>query len=121
MASTKSIGNESAEKLDLFMREGADFGPYTISLTNPDGTPIDLAGVTVDAQARTSFNQPDPPPVSFVVSTDDPNGVITLSLPPSVTQTLAQRYVWDLRVTWVDNKVEVLLFGDVNVSRRVTR
>ncbi len=48
------------ERLDLLIRQGATFGPFDVTLANPDKTPVDLTGATVRAllvQLRRLFVQ----------------------------------------------------------------
>ena len=37
------------ERLDLLIRQGATFGPFDVTLANPDKTPVNLTGATVQA------------------------------------------------------------------------
>lgn len=115
-----SIG-ATGTRLDLKVREGADFGPYNVNIINPDGTPMDLTAVIADAQLRTSYEQPDPPSATFTISIDALNGVIAISLPATVTATLKSSYYWDLKVTWSNGDISVLLYGEAQILERVTR
>lgn len=40
------------EKLDLLVRQGATLGPFAVTLTNPDNTPVNLTGATLRAHLR---------------------------------------------------------------------
>jgi hypothetical protein len=48
MSTLGSIG----VKLDLLIKQGSTFGPHKFTLTNPDGTPLDLTGCIVRAHIR---------------------------------------------------------------------
>lgn len=40
------------EKLDLLIRAGASFGPYMVTLTNPNLTAVNLTGVTIRGSVK---------------------------------------------------------------------
>ena len=40
------------ERLDLIVRQGATLGPHTVTLTNPDGSAVNLTGCTIQGQVR---------------------------------------------------------------------
>lgn len=42
------------ERLDLIARQGATLGPFVVTLTNPDNSPVNITGCTIRGLVRKS-------------------------------------------------------------------
>lgn len=49
------LGNIGVRR-NLVIRIGATFGPYPVSFSNPDGSPVDVTGCTLHARAKRKFS-----------------------------------------------------------------
>ena len=119
------------EPLDLLIRQGADFGPITETLTNPDGSPFDLTGCLCRGQIRRAAA--DPTVVAefvFQVADDPTTGVVVWGLSHAVTAALsagetikdpASRYVYDHELVDASGRILPWRYGAVLVHREVTR
>lgn len=110
------IGN----KVDLLIRQGATFGPHTVTLTNPNNTAVNLTGATVRGSVvyeggSTPFD---------VTVTDAPGGVFTIGLTADVTAELpggdhandpAGRHKWDLELVDSLDRVTPIFYGIAQV------
>lgn len=74
--------------LNLYIKCGDDFS-QEITLTDASSNPINLVNYTVAANVKRSYYTSNVTAEFSVTETDPANGVITLSLPRSVTG-----YVW---------------------------
>lgn len=127
---TTTIGSKGTQ-LDLLIRQGATFGPYLITLTNPDNTGVDLTGSTIRAQIRKTPNSILSEAVSPIITyTDRLNGIFAIEFTDEATATLSagaketdpeSLYVWDLEMEDATGRVIPLLYGDVRVFREVTK
>src|SRR5262252_8452917 len=78
----------------------------TIAVTNADGTPANLVGATILAQARQT---PQSTAVAGTFTSSVSGNVITLALSHTITvgMTLLQ-YVWDCQVTYSSGQVQTV-------------
>ncbi len=118
------------ERLDLLIRQGATLGPFACTLTNPDGSPVNLAGATIRGQIRKK-----PADTTVVASLavnvlDAVNGLYSFALDAATTATIVagldvtkpeSLYVWDMELADSLGRVIPLHWGDVRVHREVTR
>lgn len=118
------------EELDILIRQGATFGPYVLTLTNPDNSPVNLTGCEVrgqirkvhtDALATASFN---------CEVTNPTSGIFTMQIPAEVTANIdcsnsetdsESLYVWDIELVDSASKVLPLIYGNVQVFREITK
>jgi len=108
-----------ATKVNIVIDQGTDFST-SISLTNSDGSQLDLTGIVAASQIRKSYTSSNA--VSFVTALANNTGTLTLSLNNSVTSTLSSgRYVYDVELTDSSNVVTRILEGIVTVTPEVTR
>ncbi len=125
------IGTKGAE-LDLLIRQGATFGPVTCHLTNPDTSPVNLAGCTIRAQIRKSATSTLTPGATGVCTvTGAATGDFTYTFSATVTGALvadaeselatASQYVWDMELEDASGRVTPLTYGRVYVYREVTK
>lgn len=128
MATIPTIGN-IGERLDLLIRQGATFGPFTATMENPDGSPVDLTGATIRGQIRKKPGDTAVAAQIEVVSDYDATGVYSFGLAETVTRAItcgasidlpASLYVWDLELVQ-GAQVTPLYWGEVRVHREVTR
>ena len=128
---TPIIGTKGAE-LDLLIRQGATFGPNVCTLTNPNASPVNLAGATLRAQIRkTATSTLVPGAVGTFSITSAENGIFQWEFSAAVTALLtadneselaaASVYVWDMEIEDAAGRVTPLCYGKVNVFREVTK
>lgn len=130
-----SIGH-IGKKLDLRIRQGADFLPYPVAIKG-NSIPVDLTGCQIRAQLRKTALS-STLTVAFhteiVESTvaDPVNYPYKLRFWLTAAETAiivcgeritdsSSRYVWDLEIEWADGTIDPLFYGDVLVFREVTR
>lgn len=125
---TPSIGSYGGA-LDLKIRQGATFRA-TITLQNPDLSPINLTGCTIRGQIRKLALDTAITATLDVVIISAPAGQISIGLTDTVTAAIpageqlnaaASKYVWDLEMLDAASNVVPLLYGNVTVFREVTR
>jgi len=118
------------ERLDLIARQGATLGPFVVNLTNPDNTPVNIAGCTIRGQVRK--NALDTTKVAdFTIQAIDPSaGKFSFEIPHSVTSGIPagefQRspeslYYWDMELLDTTDKITPLYYGEYINFREVTR
>lgn len=118
------------EKIDLKIRQGADFGPITETLVNPDDTPVILTGCILRGQIRrTALAAEVVADLNFEIL-DPLAGVIRWGLTAAQTQDIPageslrdkeSQYVWDRELQDAAGRVIPLSYGPVLVFREVTR
>lgn len=125
---TQSIGSFGS-KLNLNIRQGATFSS-TVTLANPDTTPVDLTGATVRGQIRQKALDVTVVATFDVTVTDAVNGEFEFGLTDEVTAAIAageqpteetSLYVWDIEMEDSAGRVIPLFYGIVTVLREVTR
>lgn len=96
-------------------------------LVSQDGTPMDLTGVTATAVARKTITDPDPPPLSAVVTvTDAAAGALTVRWPGDAVRTVlgtALKWdgVWDLQIVFTGQDPVTIAAGKISLEQDVTR
>lgn len=126
---TLVIGTKG-ERLDLLIRQGADFGPYLAEMKNPDGTPVDLTGCVIRGSIRKTPASSAVAAAIEVAITDATAGqyqfgvghVATSPLKCGVNEKAPESlYVWDLEMQDAMGRVMPLYYGDVGIFREITR
>lgn len=126
MATIGSLG----EKLDLVIRQGASFGPYQVTVKNPDDTPVDLTGQIIEGQIRRNALDATAAATFTVSVVDAAAGEFSFELTSADTAALvagetldsvASRYVWDMDMRDPGNRVVPLFYGECKVFREVSR
>lgn len=126
MATLGSIG----VKLDLLIKQGSTFGPHEFTLTNPNGTPLNLTGCSIRAQMRKRAGDATATAALTTPITAPLAGKFTLSLSAAETTPLpagetlkdpASKGVWDCELLDSLGQVTPLYYGDTTVFREVTR
>jgi hypothetical protein len=116
-------------RLDLLVKQGADLGPFTVTMKTPAGMVIDLTGCSFTGKIRRRASD------TVVIATlstsiiDVANGVWTIGLPASATsaipagETLSEfksLYTWDMKMQDASGKIIPLYYGDCKVFREVS-
>jgi len=123
-----TIGFKGAE-LNLLVRQGATFGPMACTLTNPDTSPVSLAGATIRGQVRRLPNSATVAAPFTCTITNSAAGQFsysitatdTASLSAGLTETDADsQYYWDMEME-IAGVVTPLMYGAVSVFREVTK
>lgn len=118
------------ERLDLLIRQGATFGPVVMTITNPDGSPVNLLDSVFRGQIRKFFNSPTIEATIVASVTNGLLGQVTFSIPAEQTEVLVagsdeeqpeSQYVWDLEALEQGGRVVPYLYGNVKVFREVTK
>lgn len=118
------------KQLDLDIKQGAEFGPHTVTLKNPDGTPVNLTGATFSAQIRQPQNRGGALIASLEITIVDAlAGKISFKIPAAVTATMPTssgantafgRFPWDFRMLDASARPLFLFYGIANVYDQVT-
>lgn len=116
--------------LDLLIKQGSTFGPHVMTLTNSQGTPINITGATVRAMIKKSSTSVSVATGDFVL-TSPASGQFTFGFSTSATAALTvdpdseagtdSQYVWDMEIQYADGRVYPLVYGSVSVFREVTK
>lgn len=125
----EQIGSKGQE-LNLLIRQGGTFGPFRMTLRNPDGTPVNLSDSTFRGQIRKT---PDALEVvaSFVFTVTDPiMGKVEFEVPAAQTAAIMagidenaaeSLYVYDIEYTNEADRVLPLVYGVAKIFREVTK
>jgi hypothetical protein len=126
---TLLIGN-IGERMDLLIRQGATFGPFTATMKNPDESPVNLTGCLIRGQIRRKPADSVIAATVEVTSPYDATGAYVFGLPSAVTAAIqcgadtsapTSLYHWDLEMVDSQGLVHPLYWGEVRVHREVTR
>lgn len=118
------------ERINLLIRQGATFGPHRVTLTSPDGSPVDLVGSVVRGQMRVRAGATGAPLADFAVAMiDAAGGIFEFGLSATVTAQLpaaapgSDRAVarWDMELEDAAGRVIPLFWGEASVVKEVTR
>ena len=106
--------------LNLSVNTSTTFN-QSFTLTEDDGSALDLTGYTILAQIRKHSSSTTA--VSFATTSDSPTtGVLKLSLDPSDTADLKPgRYVYDIVITDTSSTKTRVVEGSVIVSKTISR
>ena len=105
---------------NLYVDQGTDFSAI-VTLTNQDGTPINLTGFTVKSQFRKSYQSSQA--TSFTVAIFNATaGKIRMSLPAATSSPIAAgRYLYDVEITSAIGERKRALEGIVVLTPEITR
>jgi len=114
-----------AQYEDITIDQGTDFA-IELHLANKDGTTKNLSNHFVNAKLKKTYNSDSADTKTFTTVTDDSDGVVTLSLSNTITDSLkAGRYVYDVELSFNDSDgnaiIERILEGKAFVTPSVTR
>lgn len=104
---------------DLVIYKG-DFLRLNVTLTGPNGTPLDLTGATPRAALKTDYT--DRSSRWFDCSLINPTaGTVEIYMSSaSTSELLAGSYIWDFEIEFANAEVRTYLAGDVTVYNDVT-
>lgn len=117
-------------RTDLDIRQGATFGPLTLTFKNPDGSAVNLTGCSLTGQIRKQALSSTVVQAFTAAITDAAAGVATLTIDAVATAAIPaaetpispdSRYVYDVELIDTQGRVIPVLYGDVVVLREVTR
>ena len=127
MAQIGSIG----ERLDIILRQGSTLGPFIVTLTDSNGTPIDLTGATITGQVRKNALDTGSPVATFdIVYINRVAGQFSFGMAKATTvaipageyqQDEASQYKWDMELTDSLTRCIPLYYGNFENFREVTR
>lgn len=105
---------------NLVVDQGTTFSSI-ITITNQDGTPMDLTGYSVKSQFRKSYQSSTA--INFTASIYDANaGEVRLQLAPAdTTGVRAGRYLYDIELTSPSNEKIRALEGLVILTPEITK
>ncbi len=115
---------------DLIINQGTDVA-IEIHCDDENGNNKNLANYSASAMMKRSYNDSDGDPNSLsfnaVVASPPADGIVTISLTNTQTDTLLTRgrYVYDVELSFVDSSsntiIERILEGNIEVSPSVTK
>tara|TARA_B100000282_G_scaffold251277_1_gene195754 strand:- start:2541 stop:2909 length:369 start_codon:yes stop_codon:yes gene_type:complete len=115
---------------DLIINQGTDVA-IEIHCEDENGNKKNLANYSASAMMKRSYNDSDGDPNSLsfnsVVASPPADGIVTISLTNTQTDTLLTRgrYVYDVELSFVDSSsntiIERILEGNIEVSPSVTK
>lgn len=131
MATKLPTYRNTGEVWDLELSQGATFGPVRHTLTNPDGSPVDLTGCVARGQVRRTALATEVL-AEFVIgyAPDRTEGWYTFGLTDEQTAALtagekltdaASTYAYDVELEDALGQVWRLLRGTLRVQAEVTR
>lgn len=105
-----------ATKANITIDQGTDFST-SISLTDEFGNDLNLTGYTAKAQLRRWYTSS----TAVTFTTTLVNGSVVISLSAAVTNTLTDRYVYDVILKKTsDNTITRIVEGLITINPRVT-
>jgi hypothetical protein len=113
-------------KLDLLRIRAGDRNAFNIKLTDSNGI-VNLSDKTIEAQARLTPTEPDPPAVSAIINMTDPaQGEFELRWPGDAIRDVlgsadSWTGVWDLQLTETGQDPQTLVAGAFTIESDVTR
>jgi len=117
-AAQQTIVFSQPTEVDLVVYRG-DTGRFRVSVSNPDGSPLDVSMATWDCDIRASEDA-EPPLASLnVYPVDGMTDTIEVQLNSTTSRSLTGG-VWDLEMT-LGGEVQTLLKGRVIVQKDVSR
>lgn len=114
------------EEMNLLITQGTDFGPVTVTTTNPDDSPVDFTGCSIRGQVRSSFGKHLG---NVVVDMPNPEtGTYSFSIPASTKLSAGldldspdSNHTWDLELVESSGAIKPLYYGSVQVRKKVTK
>lgn len=116
--------------MSLLTMTRGDRREFDIALTRPDGTPLDLTGLSLTFTAKRRMSDPDDDAIiqkttaaGIVVDDDPTTGLAVLTLEPEDTELLTdlRRLRWDVQVDDGAGDVRTPLRGQLSIAADVTR
>lgn len=100
--------------------------PFNLALTNDDASPVDLSGYTAKMQARSSVTsgsvQLEASSEKGNLTINGPAGTIAIVFTADETAAISSsKLVYDLELISGGGQVSRLVYGEITVSKEVTR
>jgi hypothetical protein len=109
----------AAVNTNLTIEQGSDY-EIDLTITNDDGTPLNLTGYTADSKIRKHYGSSTTESFS-ITFVDRLAGEINLSMGSTTTSSLVEgRYVYDIVLTSPQNFKTRVIQGNVLVNPGVT-
>lgn len=106
-----------ATRVSLVLDQGSTF-ETTIDLTDSNGNPLDVTGMSARSQMRRSFTSSN----AVTFTTTLANGSLVLSLTATETANIESgRYVYDVELVDASNNVARIIEGIATITPEVTR
>jgi hypothetical protein len=124
---TLVLGN-IGEKVDLRIRQGADFGPIIATMKDNLGVAVNLTGCTLSGAVKKKASDAVAAAVVQATIIDATAGRYKFWIPHAATATMKagakidapeSAYVWDFEMVDSLNQIIPLYYGDVQVLRNV--
>lgn len=118
------------EELDLLIRQGATFGPFRMTIKNPDGSPVNLQDAVFRGQIRKAPDSLTIEAAFQFMVTDPMQGKVEFEIDAVTTAAIVagmtassneSAYVYDIEYVNEANRVLPLLYGKVALFREVTK
>lgn len=106
-------------KTDLVVYRG-DSGSFMVTMTDADGTPMDVSTATWLCQMRSLADDTTVLATLEVTPVGGDPASVVVHLPDAESDALSVKAVWDLQMT-MDGEVTTPLAGDVIVTKDVSR
>ncbi len=117
---SKTLG-DLGDRVDLLISRGDHFGPHSLALANPDGSPVDLTGCTLagvvrvgeaEVAVRVQVTNPTQGQANFWLTQAD-----TATLPAGATETAQQGAgKWQLKLTDSAGHRHPVFYGAAQVA-----
>lgn len=124
----RSIGY-LGEELNFLVKQGCTFGPFVMTVKNPDNSPVDLSQIEIRGQFKKTIS--DAPGVSFFVNKTSPTmGVFEFYLTADQTEQiacgnsindLASQYFYDFEMDSGLGQITPLIYGIIRVFRGISK
>ena len=115
------------EEINLLVTQRCKFGPISVTTTNPDTTPVDFTGATIQGQIRSTFGKhlcnidvtiTNAALGQYEFSISESNAA---KLPAGVDiDSPESTHVWDLEIVDSSGISRPLYYGKVSVRKKVT-
>lgn len=125
----QSVGSYG-QRLDLYIRQGASFGPVVVNVVDTDGAVVSLSGCTISGQIREKALSAAKLAEFVFDITDAASGQFTFSLSASDTSAIeapekigaiSGKYPYDIEVADSTGRIVPVFWGWAIVQREVTR
>lgn len=107
-----------AGRFDLLWQPGANLELEFVYKSG--GSPVELTNATVLCHVRDAPGGTLLVDLSSSFTVDGPNGTLTLSAPPTLTDDLIQHGIWDLKIVYPDSSADRILEGRVVLAPAVS-
>lgn len=117
------------KRVDILLRRGCTWGPFTATMRNADGSPVNLTGSTFNARIkRKASDAAVVAVIDMALLSDGADGRYVMGMSHTVTETLTTdpdltkagaRYVWDAEEITASGERIPRYWGVVTVQENV--